>query len=449
MNELRTDTRPDSPLAVDPPLPKRWGESDRFVPRTFVRPLGRLLNSGFHASYESLWETPLDFNLGDVVHLELSLREWVNDGLMAIFFFVAALEIKRELIFGELRDPRKAALPGIAALGGMIVPALVYVAFTAGHDGSGGWGIPMATDIAFAVGVVTLLGSRVPTGARAFLLTLAIVDDIGGIIVIAIFYASGVDFVWMALAAAALGAVLLINRLRIRSMALLVPLSLFLWYATHESGVHATVAGVALGLACPAWSFHSPVQFAQVARGMVERVAHSYKDQELTVHEAEENEAQLLELVRVSTETMSPLQRNLFRFGPWATFAIIPVFAVANAGVRVVGGGLGNPFGDRVLLGAAAGLVVGKTVGIFAATRMAVAAGVGRLPDGTTWPLMLGLAVTAGVGFTVALFVATLAFSSPELVDSAKVGILAGSVVAGIAGYLLLRSASTLREGNG
>jgi NhaA family Na+:H+ antiporter len=445
---------------------RRWGDSDRFVPTKVVQPIQRLLaqetaggvvmlvaaiaaliwaNSPVHESYFRLWETPFDLRIGTSgpFHLELTLQEAVNDILMTFFFYLAALEIKHELVHGDFRDRRAAALPALAALGGMVVPALVYVMFNAGGDAVGGWGIPMATDIAFAVSVVTLLGRRVPLAARAFLLTLAVADDIGGIVVIALFYTDDLSLGWLALAAAALVGVYAAQRVQIRSYAPYLLLGVTAWFCLHESGVHATIAGVLLGLLTPANPFYRPRDFAGSARPLVERVSESFSDNVVTSEESNANETGLRDLVRLSVETMSPLERHLAWAGPWVAFVIVPIFALANAGVRFVGGDLGNPLTDPVVMGPALGLLIGKTVGITLASFAAVKSGVGKLPEGVGWPMIVGLATTAGVGFTVALFITSLSFDDPDLTDRAKIGVLAGSIVSGVAGYLMLRAAST------
>ena len=444
----------------------RWGETERFVPSKVVRPVQRLLsqetaggvamliaaivaiiwaNSPWHGGYFRLWETPFDLRFGTSgpLHIELTLQEFVNDILMTFFFYLAALEIKHELVHGSFRDRKAAALPAMAALGGMIVPALVFFAFNAGSDASRGWGIPMATDIAFAVAVVTLLGKRVPLAARAFLLTLAVADDIGGIVVIAVFYTEGLKFTWLALAVAAFVGAYFAQRLDIRSYAPYLLLGIIAWFSLHESGVHATIAGVVLGLLTPANSFYSVRHFSTAAHPLVDRVQESLADDIVTDEEEAGNDTGLRDLARLSVETMSPLARHLAWAGPWVAFIIVPIFALANAGVRFVGGDVGNPFTDAVILGPAVGLLVGKTVGIFAASFIAVRARIGRLPDGVSWPMVAGLATTGGVGFTVALFVTSLAFKGEaQLTDSAKIGVLLGSVVSGLCGYLMLRAAT-------
>ena len=448
---------------LSPVLRSRWGESDRFVPRRIVQPAQRLMaletagggimlvaavvallwaNSPWHVAYQRLWETSVSLDIGGR-SLELTIRDVINDVLMTPFFFLVALEIKRELVYGDLKDRRAAALPAIAALGGMVVPAIVFSIVVRGSDGGArGWGIPMATDIAFAVGVVTLLGRRVSSAARTFLLTLAVVDDIGGIVVIAIFYGTGLRVWWLAGAGAAVGLSVLAARLHIRAYSVYVSLGVTAWFALHNSGVHATIAGVALGLATPAWSFSDPAAFARFAQPLVDNVSATFDDGVLTAEESEGNEGSLRELVRLANETMSPLERHLASLGPWISFGVVPLFALANAGVRVVGGGLGNPFTNRVLGAAALGLIIGKFIGILSATGLAVGLGIGKLPNSSSWSQMAGLAVVGGVGFTVALFVTNLSFTRSDLVNSAKAGVLLGSLVSGLVGYTILRKVS-------
>jgi NhaA family Na+:H+ antiporter len=294
----------------------------------------------------------------------------------------------------------------------------------------------MATDIAFAVGVVSLLGRRVPSGAKLFLLTLAIVDDLGAIVVIAVFYTSDLSFEWLALAVGAVAAAAWLKRINVRSLLPYLVLGVACWYALHESGVHATLAGVAFGLLCPAWSFFDPRRFAANARPLIERVEGFYVDERLEEIEHEVETASLRELDRLVTETVSPLDRIEHVLAPWVGFLIVPIFALANAGVELGGATFG-----RVALGVSVGLVLGKTVGVFAATWLAVRTGIGRLPSATTWSHLFGVAILAGIGFTVALFVAGLSFDVAALNDEAKIGILAGSLVAGIVGYSWLRVA--------
>ncbi len=399
-------------------------------------------NSPFGDSYVELWETIISFHVGDLIHIDLDLRGWVNDLAMAIFFFVVALEIKREMVRGELRDPRAAALPALAAIGGMIVPAAIYALFNAGTAGADGWGIPMATDIAFAVGVLSLLGRRVPSSLVVFLLTLAIVDDLGAILVIAVFYTSGLSFGWLAVGIGCILAAVVLNRVDVRSFVPYFLLAAFCWLALHESGVHATLAGVAFGLITPSHAFVRPTQFGRQARDLTSRVevalaAEGQPDD--TDEEALEADA-LNELITLSAESQAPLDRLEHRLLPWTTFVIVPIFALANAGVRVGWDDLTDAFSESVTLGVLLGLVIGKPVGIMLFSVLAIRLGIGKQPAGATWPQILGVAMLGGIGFTVALFVTELAFEPGLHADEAKIGILAASTIAGVAGYLYLRT---------
>jgi len=405
-------------------------------------------NSPWQGGYEALWHTELSIHLGGLAHLDLDLREWVNDGLMALFFFVVGLEIKHELVVGQLRDRRAAALPVFAALGGMIVPALIFLLFNRGGDGSAGWGIPMATDIAFAAGVVSLLGRRVPTAAKLFLLTLAIVDDLGAILVIAVFYSSGLAFDWLGVAVGCVVVAAVLTKNNVRALLPYVALGATCWYALHESGVHATLAGVAFGLVCPTWSFYDPRRVPAQARELLDDMeADNVAGGAIEEHEYDQD--RLSELRRLATESISPVERNARALGPWASLVIVPVFALANAGVELTGDAIRDAPGEAVVLGVFLGLLVGKTVGILAATWLAVQSGLGRLPSGTSWRQVVGLGLCAGIGFTVALFVTGLAFDDAELTNQAKVGILAASLVAGLAGWTWLRLAPSAGDVGG
>jgi len=452
--------------AMPGPVRHTWSESDRFVPRAFARPAQRFMateaaggvvmlvaavvalawaNSPWHQSYSDLWRTPLVVDVGNLVNLDhLSLQAWVNDALMAVFFFLAGLEIKREVVHGDLRDRRAIALPVFAALGGMVVPATIYALFNAGGPGSSGWGIPMATDIAFAVGVVTLLGRRVPAAAKVFILTLAIVDDIGAIVVIAVFYTGTLSPGWLAAALTGLAVVVALRRGDVQALAPYLSVGAFVWFAMLQSGVHATLAGVALGLLTPAWPLRSPRRFPRAARRLIDGVERDYYDRVVTQESFEAAEFRIDDLSRLAQLSTSPLERLASRLTPWVAFVIVPTFALANAGARFGGGAAGLT--DRVFLGVGVGLVLGKAVGVLGASWLAVRLGFGRLPAGATWHHMAGLAVTSGIGFTVALFVAGLSFDTPALLDSAKLGILAASLCAGVGGWLVLRSAPLVSD---
>ncbi|HVR21070.1 MAG TPA: Na+/H+ antiporter NhaA [Polyangiaceae bacterium] len=345
------------------------------------------------SSYEAVFDYVLRPSLG-AVGTTFTIRAFINDGLMSVFFFVVGMEIKRELVTGELNSVAKASLPAIAALGGIVVPAAIFLAFNAEGPGRDGWGIPMATDIAFCVGILTILKARVARALVVFVTALAIFDDVAGILVIAIFYGHGLSVPWL-LASGALAAVLFgMNRAGVANGLAYGLAGAGLWYAVHAGGVHATIAGVILGLSIPA---------------------------------------------RVEGDAEPPVQRFIHRLHPLVAFGVMPVFALANSGVDVRSAGLDAALGP-VALGTAVGLLVGKSLGIFGATALAVKLGVSPLPRGATWPMLYGAAVVSGIGFTVALFIAGLAFrSAPELLDQAKIGVLLGSFAAGAHGFLLLR----------
>ena len=370
-------------------------------------------NSPWRASYETVWATDFGGALGRF-RFSMDLRHWVNDGLMTIFFFVVGLEIKRELVEGELRDRRKALTPVVAAIGGMVVPAAIFVAWTIGTPQAKGWGIPMATDIALAVGLLTLAGPRIPSGAKLFLLALAIVDDIGAIVVIALFYGQGGRTAMLLVAAGAFVAAVVLRRMGVTSFAAYVLLGVVVWWALHEAGVHATIAGVAMGLLAPAKPF---VQSELIDIGELADVS--------TVEHAMES----AHIARSSISVVEWLEHRLHR---WTSFVVVPIFAVANAGIPVSISALRAAAGARVTWGVATGLLIGKPVGILFATWLVVRVGAGSLPEGTTWRSLVPAAIVAGVGFTVSLFVAELAFTG-AIADQTKLGVLVASIIAGIA----------------
>ena len=443
---------------------RSWQETDGFVPARVVRPIQRLMqvetsgavvilvatvaalvlaNTGLHEGYERFWESRVALDVGGTELLGLSLREIVNDGLMTLFFLLVSLEIKREIVFGELRDPKAAAMPIMAAVGGMVVPALIYVAFNARGPYLHGWGIPMATDIAFAVAVVSALGRRVPLGARLFLLTLAIVDDLGAILVIAVFYTGGLRVGWLLAAVGTVLAALFLQRVRVRAVAAYIALGAIGWFALHESGVHATLIGVAFGLITPAMALLPANLYPEVATRLVGQVVDRTEDGVVTADEHEANDHTLREIRRLSRETQSPLHRAETCLTPYVAFGVVPVFAFANAGIVFPSVPVGDWVSDPVVLGVTLGLVVGKTLGIFSAGWLTVRLRVARYPAGMTQSHLLGVAMTAGIGFTVALFVANLAFPAGHETEMAKLGILLGSVVAALLGYLTLRLTSS------
>lgn len=391
-------------------------------------------NSPWSDSYHDILETHISFQVGDLLHLDESVLDWINDGLMAIFFFVVGLEIKRELVVGELRDPRAAALPAIAALGGMIVPACIYIAFNSSGAEFDGWGIPMATDIAFAVGVVSLLGDRVPSAMKVFLLTLAIVDDIGAIAVIAVFYTDDFSSGWFLAAIAGILAVLGMRLVRIWWIPAYVLVGAFVWLAVLESGIHATIAGVILGLITPA----TPLKSEADARDIDDLIRRAVRgDASAPVVRRANFELK---------EQVSVVERLEDVLHPFSSYMIIPVFALANAGVMLSGDTLSAALTSPVTLGVAFGLVVGKFVGVSTATFLAVKSGIATLPRTASWIDVFGLAAMAGIGFTVSLFVTGLAFDDPAIADEARIGILAASTVAAVLGTLILSRSKVVLE---
>ena len=389
-------------------------------------------NSPWHEAYHTLFDTDIVVGVGRW-SVDMKVHEWINDAAMTLFFLVVGLEIKRELVHGELRNPRAAAVPLIGALGGMLVPALIFAAFNAGHAGSRGWGVPVATDIAFAVGVLALLGTRAPAGLKLLLLTLAVADDVGGIIVIAVAYAGGVDFAYLGLAAVALASTLLVRRLN--APWLVVPLAIVAWLATRASGVHATIAGVALAMLTPA----HPDNPADVTREWADEL-----DRDPTPDE-------LKQLWYLAGSALSPVERIEHRLHKYTGFLIAPLFALANVGVRFGDVSFGGSGATRVALGAGVGLVVGKLVGVTGAMYFAVRSGIGRLPSDVRWMHVVGGAFVAGIGFTVSLFIGAIAFTDESLREVATVSVLLASVLSALLGcawlsFVVPRSAGLPKE---
>ncbi len=360
-----------------------------------------MANSPLSWLYSGLLETPVTIGVGSF-KLDKHLLHWVNDGLMAIFFFLVGLEIKRELVAGELSTRAQATLPIIGALGGMIVPALIYTWFNwsdpvAAH----GWAIPAATDIAFAVGVLALLGDRVPNSLKVFLLALAIIDDLGAIIIIALFYTANLSLAALALAVLGIAALIALNKYNVLRLWPYVLVGLFIWLCVLKSGVHATLAGVVTALAVP-----------------------------MTVPPG---------------GSRSPLARAQEALHPFVTYAILPLFAFANAGVSLAGITLDKVV-DSIPIGIALGLFLGKPVGIFLFSRLAIASGLADRPEGATWAQLFGIAVLGGIGFTMSLFIGTLAFTDPILGAEVRIGVLMGSVASAVVGFQLLRRLAEIEE---
>ncbi len=358
--------------------------------------------------------------------LEKPLILWVNDLLMAVFFFLLGLEIKRELVVGELASPQKATLPIAGALGGMVVPALIYVAFNAGEPTVRGWGVPMATDIAFALGVLALLGDRVGLGLKVFLLALAIVDDLGAILVIAVFYTEQIDITALALSFVFWAVAVAYGRSGGGKALVFALIGLVMWYFMLKSGVHATIAGVLMALAVPIRHKISPQALQEQLRPLLGQ-GGSFERVEMVIEHLED----------VLDRAHSPLHRMEHGLAPYVAFGIMPVFAFFNAGVALGGGEV--DLISAVSIGAFLGLLLGKPLGVAGFAWLTVRTGAARLPDGANWPGMIGIGLLAGIGFTMSLFVANLAFGEPAQLDQAKIGVLAASVVAALAGLAFLQ----------
>ncbi|MEJ2510426.1 MAG: Na+/H+ antiporter NhaA [Anaerolineales bacterium] len=392
-------------------------------------------NSPLSASYESLWQTQVNVSVGSF-KIDKPLLLWINDGLMAIFFFVVGLEIKRELLVGELSSLRQALFPIAAAIGGMVFPAAIFLLINAGQPGESGWGIPMATDIAFALGILALLGKRAPLPLKVFLTAVAIVDDIGAVLVIALFYTDKIVWASLGLAALVFVALIVLNRLGVRKPLPYALLGIILWVAFLKSGVHATVAGVLLAMTIPASTTIN-------RKGFLDRVRQYLEDFELEgIRNGErfttKKQRALLQGIEDCTHGVeAPLQRLEHSLHPWVAYFIMPVFALANAGVDLrtdILGALSNPITIGIILG----LVIGKQIGVFLMAWIVTRIGVSKKIIGVTWKQIYGAALLAGIGFTMSLFISNLAFSDPIMLANAKVGILVASFISAGAGWLVL-----------
>jgi NhaA family Na+:H+ antiporter len=393
-------------------------------------------NSGFSASYHALWSNKVTVGFGDYA-LSKALILWINDGLMAIFFFVVGLEIKREILAGELASPRQAALPIAAAIGGMLVPAGIYLALNGGTAAASGWGVPMATDIAFALGILSLLGDRVPLSLKVFLTAVAIVDDLGAILVIAFFYTANLSFSFLMLGFAAFAVMLLLNWLGVRRVTPYLLVGLVLWFALLKSGVHATIAGVLGAMAIPARSALAPAVLRGTARQALSVFENALQGDTPVL--ASQDKSHAIHHVEMLTEKAgTPLQRLEHALHPWVAWFIMPVFALANAGVTVSAEMVSMLF-EPLSLGIFFGLLLGKQGGVTLAVWLLVKTGIAKLPKGVGLGMYYGIGWLAGIGFTMAIFIATLAFEDPAHIEAAKMSILCASFVAGFGGYMLMR----------
>ena len=381
------------------------------------------------ASYEDLWSTEVRMQIGSW-EFQQDLLHIVNDGLMTLFFLVIGLEVKRELAVGELRTRRAATLPVLAAAGGMLLPAGVFALVTLGAEGAGGWGIPMATDTAFALGVLALIGKRAPPMLTTLLLAVAVIDDMGAMTVMTVFYSDGPDPVWFAACVACLAVVAVLNRVHVRHIGPYLVVGALAWVAAASAGVHPTVVGVALGLLTPARPFQPPTAVAREAGAVAEAV-------EEEGHERVDP-GSWRRLSHLSREAISPVNRIEHALHPWTSMVVVPIFALANAGIVLDSASIEAAAGSAVTMGIVLGLVVGKPLGLVLGAFIAVRLGLSRMPRGVGWMHLVGLGSLAGIGFTISLFITGLAYSTADLTAAAKVGILAGSLLSASAGVVAL-----------
>jgi NhaA family Na+:H+ antiporter len=392
-------------------------------------------NSPWAYAYHAFWDTPVMLGSADYL-LSKPIRDWVNEGLMTLFFVVAGLEIKRELLVGELSSPGQAVLPLVAALGGMLVPAGIYAILNAGTDFARGWGIPMATDIAFALGVLSLLGRSVPVSLKVFLVSLAIVDDIGAVLVIALFYSHDLVPAYLLGAGGFLLALVLVNRAGIRETGFYMVLGTGLWLTVLQSGLHGTIAGVLLAFTVPASSHMPPRRFLASGRALVDEFGQAARQNGDVLANERQHEA-LQALKDASRKAETTLQRMENGLHPWVIFVIVPLFALANAGVSI-GADLTDAMQHPVAAGVFLGLVAGKLTGILVFSRLAVGLGLAKLPEEVRWRDVVGVGTLAGTGFTMALFIAELAFHGTATLDTAKLAILLASVTSAAIGCCFL-----------
>jgi NhaA family Na+:H+ antiporter len=388
-------------------------------------------NSPWQASYHHVWEMELTLS-----RLRLPVHAWINDALMAIFFFLVGMEIKHEIVHGELADVRRAALPIFGALGGMIVPALLFVAFNFRQPGQHGWGVPMATDIAFSLGVLGMV-KGIPSDLKVFLLSLAIADDIGAILVIAVFYTSSLDRTALFVGIFILGVIYLLLKLGIYRPILYFVLGVGFWVAILRSGIHATIAGVILGFMVPTTAALSLVDFQDLATGMSRDFRDAMAKQDL---QGAKNLLGGFDALLTNTESTS--ERLTRQLNDWVSFLVLPLFALANAGVSFSGGAWKDLLTSHIAWGVVIGLVVGKPLGIIGFAKAAVRMGLAQIPNGVSWKQLNAVGLLAGIGFTVSIFISSLAFDDAIQLMEAKAAVLGASVIAGVLGYMILRKAT-------
>ncbi|WP_321316400.1 Na+/H+ antiporter NhaA [Labilibaculum sp.] len=394
-----------------------------------------LTNSAFGESFLSYWKQYFGINFGDW-ELNKSLLHWINDGLMAVFFFVVGLEIKRELLTGGLSSVKKASLPIFAAIGGMLVPALIYFGLNQTGSGTHGWGIPMATDIAFALGILLLLGKRIPTSLKLLLTSIAIVDDIGAVIVIALYYTSEIDWVYLLYGGGIYAVLWCLNLLKIRNIPVFLFLGVLLWFALLKSGVHATLAGILLAFTIPARANRNVFEFIRSNTMLLKQLgttlAKDKKSKEKNI------QASITAIKDNCVEVISPLQRLEHLFHPWVAYLIVPLFAFSNAGVIANTDLMSKAF-DPISLGIILGLFIGKPLGIFLFSYLGVRIGIAQKPQKICWSQIIGIGFLGGIGFTMSFFVSQLAFSDSLILNQAKIAVLIASIMSGLIGFFILK----------
>ena len=393
-------------------------------------------NSQWKDSYHHLWEIPFSIGFGENYIISKTLHHWINDGLMAVFFFVVGLEIKREVMAGDLSTWKKASLPAAAAVGGMIFPAIVYSIFNWGAPTESGWGIPMATDIAFTLGVLSLLGKRVPLSLKLFLTALAIVDDLGAVLVIAFFYTDNLLPLYLEYGAGFLAFLMLMNYLGVRKARLYAIVGICgLWYAFLLSGVHATIAGVLLAFTIPAKTKINKRGFISHVKSLLDKLQRTTSKGQYLSDEQHE----IIEDIKEEREKIeTPLQKLEYNLNPAVAFVILPLFALANAGIEIQPESWSGLF-EPVSIGIVAGLIIGKSIGILSFSALFVKLGISELPQNTNWGTMTGAAIMAGIGFTMSIFISELAFEDPAIKAQAKLAILIASTLAGIIGMFVIK----------
>ena len=396
-----------------------------------------LANSPYADAYYDFFHTKIGFSVGSW-HVYHSFSHWINDALMAVFFFVVGLEIKRELLTGELSEVRLAVLPILGAVGGMIVPALIYLAFNYGTPSQAGWGIPMATDIAFAISVLVILGKRVPSSLVTFLVALAIVDDLGAVLVIALFYTSDLNMLALGYSMLFFGAMILSNLFGIRNYLFYFALGFGMWFFMLDSGIHATIAGVLAALTIPSKPFKNPLSFTPEAKRLLKEFEDYPIATDMTMHERQKA---ILQNIKDSIDAVrSPASVLEHALHQPVSLVIIPLFALANAGIKIDFSSFGEMLATPVAMGVIAGLVVGKSVGIFGFSYAAIKMGIAKIPEGSTFKQIFAVSLLGGIGFTMSIFITDLAFEGNELfITQAKAGILVASLIAGIGGFYLLK----------